>query len=272
MKQLILFFCLVALVPLGISAQEDHDIVASLNLKEVVILADGQTFEEYLIKQVLDHAQPLKKRVRTLSYSVTCKMEKDMDLTQIPHRRTITFAAKLAGYGQIVKALMEHKEFGITATEDILFNNGKITTSNMRLVEMKQKLTDKQVKAFLKHDGIMSVNVYDKFYEKVREKAKELKKQYRKNRETDMRYLGSYTSGGRTIFKVSIDNLQVHIVDGCWQIKMMDYIEGQNKVHLEFSEVKPDLFLLSHSNAKLYVDRKKWPNGYIAMELAYRYR
>ena len=80
MKQLILFFCLVALVPLGISAQEDHDIVASLNLKEVVILADGQTFEEYLIKQVLDHAQPLKKRVRTLSYSVTCKMEKDMDL------------------------------------------------------------------------------------------------------------------------------------------------------------------------------------------------
>jgi hypothetical protein len=229
MKQLILFFCLVALVPLGISAQEDHDIVASLNLKEVVILADGQTFEEYLIKQVLDHAQPLKKRVRTLSYSVTCKMEKDMDLTQIPHRRTITFAAKLAGYGQIVKALMEHKEFGITAAEDIL-------------------------------------------YEKVREKAKELKKQYRKNRETDMRYLGSYTSGGRTIFKVSIDNLQVHIVDGCWQIKMMDYIEGQNKVHLEFSEIKPDLFLLSHSNAKLYVDRKKWPNGYISMELAYKYR
>ena len=222
-------FCLVALVPLGISAQEDHDIVASLNLKEVVILADGQTFEEYLIKQVLDHAQPLKKRVRTLSYSVTCKMEKDMDLTQIPHRRTITFAAKLAGYGQIVKALMEHKEFGITAAEDIL-------------------------------------------YEKVREKAKELKKQYRKNRETDMRYLGSYTSGGRTIFKVSIDNLQVHIVDGCWQIKMMDYIEGQNKVHLEFSEIKPDLFLLSHSNGKLYIDRKKWPNGYISMELAYKYR
>ena len=272
MKQLILLLCFITLVPLGIKAQEDHDIVASLNLKEVVILADGQTFEEYLVKQVLDHAKPLKKRVQTLRYSVTCKMEKDMDLTQIPHRRTVIFAAKLAGYGQIVKALMEHKEFGITAAEDILFNNGKITTSNLRIIEMKQKLTDKQVKAFLKHDGIMSVNVYDKFYEKVREKAKELKKQYRKNRETDMRYLGSYTSGGRTVFKVSIDNLQVHIVDGCWQIKMMDYIEGQNKVHLEFSEIKPDLFLLSHSNAKLYVDRKKWPNGYIAMELAYRYR
>ena len=52
MKQLILFFCLVALVPLGISAQEDH-------------------------------AQPLKKRVRTLSYSVTCKMEKDINVQPI---------------------------------------------------------------------------------------------------------------------------------------------------------------------------------------------
>ena len=272
MKQLILFFGLVALVPLGISAQEDHDVVASLNLKEVVILADGQTFEEYLIKQVLDHAKPLKKHVQTLRYSVMCKMEKDMDLTQIPHRRTVTFAARLAGYGQIVKALMEHKNFGITAAEDILFNNGKITTSNLRIIEMKQKLTDRQVKAFLKHDGIMSVNVYDKFYEKVREKAKELKKQYRKKQETDMRYLGSYTLGERTIFKVSIDNLQVHIVDGCWQIKMMDYMEGQNKVHLEFSEVRPDLFLLSKSNVKLYVDREKWPNGYISMELTYMYR
>ena len=271
MRRLVLLLCFAALLPFGISAQEDHDIAASLNLKEVVVLADGMTFEEYLVKQVLDHAKPLKKRIQTLRYSVTCKMEKDLDLTQIPHRRTITFAAKLAGYGQIVKALMEHKEFGITAAEDILFNNGKITTSNLRLIEMKQKLTDKQVKAFLKHDGIMSVNVYDKFYEKVREKAKELKKQYRKNRETDMRYLGSYTSGNRTIYKVSIDNLQVHIVDGCWQIKRMDYIEGQNKVHLEFIEVKADLFLLSKSNAKLYVDRKKWPNGYIAMDLAYKY-
>jgi hypothetical protein len=32
----------------------------------------------------------------------------------------VTFAARLAGYGQIVKALMEHKVFGITAAEDIL--------------------------------------------------------------------------------------------------------------------------------------------------------
>lgn len=252
-------------------AQEDDDIAAQLNLNEVVVLADGMTFEEYLVKQVMENAKPLKKRLQTLRYIVTCQLEKDLDLTKMPRRRTITFAAKIAGYGQIVKALMEHKEFGITMAEDVLFNNGKITASNMRMVEMKQKLTEKQIKAFLKHDGMLSANVYDKFYEKVRDKAKELKKKYRKKQETDMRYMGSYTTNGRTIYKVRLDNMQVHIVDGCWQIKMIDYTEGQNRMHFEFSEVKPDLFLLTNGNAKLYIDRKKWPNGYISMQITYTY-
>ena len=272
MKRLILLFCLAALLPMGIRAQEDHDIAASLNLNEVVVLADGMTFEEYLVKQVLENAKPLKKRLKTLRYSVTCKLDKDMDLTKIPHRRTMTLAARLAGYGQIVSALMDHKVFGITMAEDVLFNNGKITTSNVRMVEMKQKLTEKQVKAFLKHDGMMSANVYDMFYEKVRDKAKELKKKYRKKQETDLRYMGSYVTGGRTIYKVRLDDIQVHIADGCWQIKMIDYTEGQNRMHFEFSEVRPDLFLLSKGNARLYIDRKKWPNGYISMQMTYTYK
>ena len=66
MKRLILLLCLAALLPTGIRAQEDHDIAASLNLNEVVVLADGMTFEEYLVKQVLENANPLKKRLRTL--------------------------------------------------------------------------------------------------------------------------------------------------------------------------------------------------------------
>ena len=268
----IILLCLVALLPSSIMAQEDRDIAATLNLDEVVVLADGMTFEEYLVKQVLENAKPLKKRLQTLRYSVTCKLDKDIDLTKIPHRRTITFAARLAGYGKILSALMEHKVFGITMAEDVLFNKGKITTSNVRMVEMKQQLTEKQVKSFLKHDGMMSANVYDKFYEKVRDKAKELKKKYRKKQETDMNYMGSYTSGGRTIYKVKLDNMQVHIVDGCWQIKMMDYSEGQNKAHFDFSEVRPGLFLLSKSNARLYIDRKKWPNGYISMQMTYSYK
>ena len=253
-------------------AQEDDSITYSLHLPETVVLADGMTFEEYLLKQVLANAKPLKKRIETLNYSVTCQLEKDIDLTKFPHRRTITFAARLAGYGLIVSALREHKHFGITMAEDVHFNRGKITTSNVRMVEMKQQLTEKQVASFLKHDGMMSANVYDKFYKKVRQKVKELQKLRKKNKETGMKYVGSYTSGSRTVYVVKLDNMKVDIAEGCWQISRISYQEGQNNMYYEFKEVRPNLFLLSHGRAKFFLDRAKWPKGYVSMKLEYAYR
>ncbi len=262
----------VLLATLNVYAQdEDEDIAYSLNLAETVVLADGMTFEEYLLKKVLANAKPLKERVRALRYSVTCQLEKDIDLTTFPHRRTITFAARLAGYGPIVSALREHKHFGITMAEDVLYNNGRITTSNVRMVEMKQELTKKQIASFLKHDGMMSAYVYDQFYKKVREKVKELQKKSKKKKETGMKYVGSYTVGDRTFYIVKLDNMRVHIADGCWQISRIDWQEKQNNMHYEFKEVRPDLFLLSQGTAKFFVDKVKWPKGYISMKMHYTY-
>ena len=251
------YFVTVVTLALALNVQaqdEDEDIAYSLNLAETVVLADGTTFEEYLLKKVLANAKPLKERVKTLKYSVTCQLEKDIDLTTFPHRRTITFAARLAGYGQIVSALREHKHFGITMAEDVLFNNGKIKTSNVRMVEMKQQLTEKQIASFLKHDGMMSANVYDQFYKRVREKVKELQKKYKREKETGMKYVGSYTAA-----------------DGCWQIARISWQEKQNNMQYEFKEIRPDLFLLSHGNAKFFVDKEKWPKGYVLMKMDYRY-
>ena len=91
--QLLRYFVtiVVLVLALNVHAQdEDEDVAYSLNLAETVVLADGTTFEEYLLKQVLANAKPLKERVRALRYSVTCQLEKDIDLTTFPHRRTIT--------------------------------------------------------------------------------------------------------------------------------------------------------------------------------------
>lgn len=205
-KRLLTIILLTMFIALGARAQDDEDIAHSLNLTEVVVLADGMTFEEYLLKQVLAHAKPLKERTQSLRYTVTCQVEKDMDLNKFPHRRTITFAARLAGYGPIVSALREHKHFGITVAEDVVFQNGKMTTSKARMVEMKQKLTDKQIASFLKHDWMLSTNMYDKFYKMVRDKAKDLQKMRKKKRDdVDFRYVGSYTSGNRTFYIVKLD-------------------------------------------------------------------
>ena len=254
------------------SELEDDSIAYSLSLPETVVLSDGMSFEEYLLKQVLAHAKPLKERIARLDYSVTCRLEKDIDLTKFPHRRTITLAARLAGYGPIVSALREHKHFGITMAEDVHFDRGRITASNLRMVEMKQQLTEKQIASFLKHDGMLSTNVYDKFYKKVRQKVKQLQKLRRKEGETGMKYSGSYVKGGRTIYVVELDRMKVDIADGCWQIVRISYQEGQNDVYSEFKEVRPGLFLLSRGRGKMFLDRAKWPKGYVSMNIEYNYR
>ena len=272
MKRFITILCCITLTAISMRAQDDADISATRSMNEIVVVADGQSFEEYLVTQVLENAKPLKEHIRTLNYTVTTSLEKDIDLKKMPRRRIITFAARLAGYGQIASALLEHKAFGITMAEDVLFHDGKITTSNARIVESKQQLTEKQMKAFLKHDGIMGVNFYDKFYDKVRSTAKELKRKYKKKKATGMVYVGSYTSDSCTIYKVKLDNMLVHIVDGCWQIKALDYTEGQNQMHFECSEVRPGLFVLSKGTMKMYIDRKKWPQRSVAMQMTYEYR
>ena len=118
---------------------------------------------------------------------------------------------------------------------------------------------------------MMSANVYDKFYEKVRDKVKDLQKKRKKKQETGMKYSGSYTKGNRTFYIVKLDNMEVHIADGCWQIAQISYSEGQNRMHYDFKEIRSGLFLLTSGNAKLYLDRKKWPKGYIAMKMTYNY-
>ena len=43
-------------------------------------------------------------------------------------------------------------------------------------------------------------------------------------------------------------------------------------MHYDFKEVRPGVFLLSHGRAKFYLDKEKWPKGYISMRMEYDYR
>ena len=39
----------------------------------------------------------------------------------------------------------------------------------------------------------------------------------------------------------------------------------------ELKEVRPNLFLLSRGTAKLFLDKTKWPKGFISMKMGYDY-
>jgi hypothetical protein len=70
---------------------------------------------------------------------------------------------------------------------------------------------------------------------------------------------------------VELIKMTVHIAAGCWQISRISSIEGQNNMYYECKEIKPGVFLLSHGNAKLFLDKEKWPKGYISMIMKYSY-
>jgi hypothetical protein len=39
----------------------------------------------------------------------------------------------------------------------------------------------------------------------------------------------------------------------------------------EFKEIKPGLFVASQAKAKFYLDKAKWPKGYVSMKMNYTY-
>lgn len=243
----------------------------AVQLSEMLVLPKGMTMEEYILRQVNKNIVPLRKRVPHYKVRVTCRMEKDMDLSNMPKRRTVKAAAWLLGYSKILAALVENKYLRLVMAESLTFDNGRIRGSQPKMVEMVPRLKEKQVQAFLKHDGILQANVYDGFYDKVKAKTKEMLKAKRKHDRMDIKYAGSYTLDGRTVYIVKYDNAEIHVVDGCWQILRVRYKEGRNMMYYEFREIRRNVFLPVSGYAEMHLDKESLPRGSVVMSMAYDY-
>ena len=243
----------------------------AVQLSEMLVLPKGMTMEEYILRQVNKNIVPLRKRVPHYRVKVTCRMEKDMDLSNMPKRRTVKAAAWLLGYSKILEALVENKYLRLVMAESLTFDNGRIRGSQPKMVEMVPRLREKQVQAFLKHDGILQANVYDGFYDKVKAKTKEMLRAKRKHDRMDIKYAGSYVLDGRTVFIVRYDNAEIHVVDGCWQILRVRYKEGRNMMYYEFREIRRNVFLPVSGYAEMHLDKESLPKGSVVMSMAYDY-
>lgn len=264
-------------VQMDVTVQSDTEVPPvgmkeeAVQLSEMLVLPKGMTMEEYILRQVNKNIVPLKKRVPRYQVKVTCRMEKNMDLTNMPKRRTVKAAAWVLGYSKILSALVENKYLKLVMAENLTFDNGKIRGTQPRMVEMVPRLTDKQVQSFLKHDGILKANVYDGFYEKVKKKTRDMLKAKQKHGRMDIKYAGSYTLNGRTVYIIKYDKAEIHVVDGCWQILRMRYKEGRNMMYYEFREIRRDVFLPVSGYAEMHLDKETFPKGFVVMSMAYDY-
>lgn len=90
----------------SVSIQMEEEVV---QLGELVVLPGGISMEEYILQQVSTRATALKVRITGFDAQVCFRLEKDIDLSHMPKRRTIRLAAWMMGYARIVDALVQNR-------------------------------------------------------------------------------------------------------------------------------------------------------------------
>lgn len=264
-------------VVMAIAVEEGHMSVEvrmeeeTVRLGEVVVLPEGMEMEEYLLRQMNCHATTLKKKLDHFEAQVTYRLEKDIDLSHMPKRRTIRAAAWMMGYARIMDALVQNKYLKLVLTERLTFNKGKMAGTEPQMVEMVPRLSRKQAAAFLKHDKLLRTNVYDGLYKKIKKKTGEMLEARKKGNPLDFSYVGSYTFEDRTIYVVKFGDAEAHLVDGCWQVLRIQYMQGENRMYYEFRNRADGIFLPISGFAEFHFNSESFPNGSVGVSCAFSY-
>lgn len=241
----------------------------AITMAEVIILPDGVDFAHYVMNQLEKNMKPLKKQLTSYDATVKGHMDKHIDLRKMPHKGLIRMAAGMSGWGKVMKIMMEYPDFLLDMEEDVHFNKGKITNSDLRITRLEPELNRKELKAVLRKDWFLDENLYDKFYDEVKGKIKALKG---KNPKYKLQYAGSYEEDDHLIFILKFGRYQVEVVDECWQIRRMRYQARTRTINFEFRELVPNVYLPVAGRAEFRLDYEKFPKGTIGLSVGMQYR
>lgn len=244
-----------------------HEEVVSM--AELIILPDGVDFAHYVMNQLIKNMKPLKQKVASYDGVVQAYMEKHIDLSKLPHKGLLRMAASLAGWGKVMKIMIEYPDFLVDMEEDVYFRKGKIKNSDLCITRIEPELNRKELKAVLRKDWFLDTNLYDQFYDEVKTKIKSLSG---KKPKYQLRYAGSYEEDGHLIFILKYGKTQVEVVDECWQIRRMIYHANTRTINFEFHELLPGVYLPVAGRAQFRLDYDKFPHGTIDMSLGLQYR
>lgn len=259
--------------PANISVEMEEQ---AIELNELMVLQNGMSMEEFILQKVNQHSAPLKNKLSGFKADVNLCLEKDLDLSNMPHRRTIRTLAWIAGYAKMLDVIIQNKYLKVKMTDKLNYTKGKMKGTNLKMTEMTPKLTDSQVAAFEKHKNLLAENFYDNVYRKAKETTKKLLKEMKKGNKVHFKYMGSYDSEGRTIYVVRYEETEIHIADGCWQIvrtinNLSDKELGYLKMYLEFKEYYRDVFLPVSVFFKFNIKGNERVNGSGLISLSYNY-
>lgn len=241
----------------------------AISLAEVIILPEGMDFATYVMTQLEKHRQPLKKKMTAYDATVRASLDKQIDLSHMPHKGLVRIAARMMAWGKVFNIMTKYPDFRVEMEEDVKFRKGKITNSDVRITKIEPELNRREMKSVLQKDWFLDMNLYDKFYDEVSKKLKQLQG---KNPKYKVQYMGSYEEDDRLVFILRYGHTQVEVVDECWQIRRVLYHARTRTLNFEFQELVPGVFLPVAGRAEFRLDYDKYPKGDVRMSMGLQYR
>lgn len=241
----------------------------AISLAEVIILPEGVDFATYVMTQLEKHRQPLKKKMTAYDATVRAKLDKQIDLSHIPHKGLLRIAARMMAWGKVFNIMTKYPDFHLEMEEDVQFRKGKMKNGDLRITDIQPELNRRELKSVMQKDWFLDMNLYDKFYDEVGKKLKQLQG---KNPKYKVHYMGSYEEDGRLVFILKYGRTQVEVVDECWQIRRMQYKARTRTINFDFQELVPGVFLPVAGRAEYNLDYEKFPKGTVRLSMGLQYR
>lgn len=231
-------------------------------LDEVLVTQDG--IVNYIMSRVVNNPK-LRDVLSHRKEDIAFRLESIGNLKQWTKSRRNLIRSGLAiiGLGKYFDCCVKHPNLVVHLSKTYEIDNkiGSMGTDAI-MDSSSDSLTEREKAMIIDKFGKLSTDYYPIYYQKLNKLYNQYKKAYKKGEgDNVISYLGSYTENGRTIFKLKAKDVEIYIVDGCFQIRRILERTTNYKELAEFVEILPELYLpisVYHSSCLDMDTDQKW--------------
>lgn len=222
-----------------------------ITLNELFVTPTGQSIERFILDQTVSKAKPLSKVVRYFDLTKrTVSEQRGESLKPLfdPYMKPLNIFLGMFGFRNAFHYMLDNPNSKIEFLLQASFSKGKLKVEETGMGDCNPVPDKEQEKSFLKLISRFGQRIgYDETYEilsKLRKEVQKTEKKSPKELSEILRYLGKYEEDGHTIHILGIKKGEIHIVDGCWQVRrFLTKEENRTTSIIEFCEIRKGIFL-----------------------------
>lgn len=224
----------------------------AVTLSEVFVTPNGERIERFILRKTTENYQKLSKRVSHYDLTMTVRAEQRNNQIKVllqPYLKTLNFFLGMMGLKNVFNYIIDHPDCRVEMECKYTLDNGKQKAQEPTIIYCSHAMNEDQQKSWKKVFGkIHNGNDYDEVYEELIKEKKALEKMDRKKpgeSEKILTYEGGYEEEGHSVHILGYENWEVHIIDGCWQVRRLIKKDKKNRYSsiMEFGELAKDFYM-----------------------------